>query len=132
ELVKIAEAVEELSKHVKYNRLQYVFPDEGKYRRELYPNQMSFMRAGKDHRFRMIIGGNRTGKSFTGIVEAVYHITGLYPYWWEGRRFKNIKTAWIICESGNLYKGSVNKLLFGNPGEELGTGLIPKDSIVST
>ena len=131
ELLKIAEAVTALQQKQKYNLLDFVFPEKGKYSRDKYAKQMEFFRQGVKHRFRLFIGANGTGKSFNGSLELVYHTTGLYPKWWEGRIQDTPKTWWVICESGQLWRDSLQKILFGNPGEEIGTGLIPKECIAS-
>lgn len=130
ELLQIAEALQTLSDSQKFNKLSTIFPDKGKFARDLYVPHMDFMKAGRTHRFRAFMGGNRSGKSMTGAVEMVYHLTGLYPEWWKGKVQKKPKTWWVLAESGALYRDSMQILLFGEPGEPEGTGLIPKDCIV--
>lgn len=125
ELREIAAALKALSDKNKYTKLKTVFPAVGPLRRELYPEALKYMAAGKDKRFRVFFGGNRSGKSFTNAVEVAYHMTGEYPDFWEGRRFKKLTTVWIIAESGALWRDSLQRLLFGEAGEEVGTGLLP-------
>jgi phage terminase large subunit-like protein len=125
ELEEIAESLQAISNYNKYNKLKLVFPDTGPLRRELYGPAMEFLRKGKEHRFRVYMGGNRSGKSFTTLVELCYHLTGMYPEWWEGKVFKKPTTVWIIGESGALFRDSAQRLLFGEAGEEIGTGLLP-------
>jgi phage terminase large subunit-like protein len=125
ELAEIAESLQALSEYNKYNKLKLVFPDKGPLRRDLYGPAMEFMKKGKDHRFRVYMGGNRSGKSFTTLVELCFHLTGMYPDWWEGKKFKKPTTVWIIGESGALFRDSAQRLLFGEAGEEIGTGLLP-------
>lgn len=36
---------------------------------------------------RAFFGGNRSGKTTSGIIEVSYHMTGQYPDWWEGRKW---------------------------------------------
>lgn len=121
-----------LQQYHHYNKLGFTFPDTGPYARDLYPKHLEFFKAGAKHRFRMLSGGNGSGKSFSMAYELSLHATGLYPDWWQGKRAKKPQTIWIVAESAALYRDSLQKLLFGNPGEEVGTGLIPKDCIVST
>jgi len=80
----------------------------------------------------MLGGGNGSGKSFTVSTEDTYHMTGEYPDWWEGHRFKKAPKGWVICESGALWRGSMQEALLGKVGEETGTGLIRKELIVDT
>lgn len=128
----ISKALQSLENYQKYNKLRFIYPDAGPSRRELYRGHVSFFRAGRNHRFRMLCGGNGTGKSFAGATEVTYHVTGLYPEWWEGKRLKKPNTVWIVAENNFLWRDSLQKLLFGNPGEDLGTGLIPKECIIET
>lgn len=117
--------LEALKKYQTYNKLEFIFPDTGPSRRELYGKHLDFFRAGANHRFRMLSGGNGTGKSFTMGYEIALHCTGAYPNWWNGKRLPKIQSAWVVCETGSLWRDSLQKLLFGNPGEDIGTGLIP-------
>jgi len=64
-----------------------MFPSTGPLRRELYPKHLEFFRAGAAHKERAFIAGNRCGKTVAGGYETTLHLTGLYPDWWEGRRF---------------------------------------------
>src|ERR1035438_2387579 len=61
------------------SKLYTMFPDEGEFRRELYPKQLEFFRAGRDHREVAFIAANRCGKSEAGVYQAAVHLTGLYP-----------------------------------------------------
>lgn len=133
EIRKIAEANKALLDDYKYNQIKYRFcTGKGKFSRSAYQKHWDFMQRGAYHRFRALMGGNRSGKSYTGATEVVYHATGEYPEGWQGKRFKNPKTIWIVAESAELFRDSLQICLFGQPGEEVGTGLFPKDSIIST
>ena len=52
-----------------------------------YPKQAEFHAAGAMHRERLLMAGNQLGKTLAGAAEAAFHLTGLYPDWWEGRRW---------------------------------------------
>lgn len=76
-----------------------------------------YYRAGLDARERMILGGNRTGKTYGVLVELYFHLTGLYPDWWNGYRFTrpiNALEASISAEltrdilQSNLFKGAID------------------------
>ena len=43
---------------------------------------------------RLLMAGNRIGKSFCGATELAYHLTGKYPDWWEGKKFDRPIRAW--------------------------------------
>lgn len=130
-LLSIAEAIQTLTENRRYNLLSTVYPDKGPYSRDKYPVSLEFFKRGTQHRIRAFIAGNRSGKSFTGATELAYHATGRYPDWWEGRRFKKAINSWVVCESGQLWRDSLQQLLLGAPGD-VGSGLIPKDSIIDT
>jgi phage terminase large subunit-like protein len=55
-------------------------------------------------------------------------LTGRYPHWWNGRRFPHATTIWIAGEKNSVVRDSLQLKLLG-PLSDLGTGLIPGDSI---
>ena len=131
-LVQLAEAIKVLTENRKYNLIDSVFPDRGPFSRLAYAKHVEFMQAGKNHRFRVLSGGNGSGKSFTTSTELTYHLTGEYPHWWEGHKFKKGIKAWVVAESGSLWRDSMQSALLGPTGEEFGTGLIRKEVIHDT
>lgn len=76
------------------------------------------------------MAGNQLGKTYAGAAEMAYHLTGLYPAWWRGRRFDRPILAWAGGVNNEHTRNNLQRLLFGkNLGEELGTGMIPGDCI---
>lgn len=114
-----------------YNKLKTMFPDEGPYRRELYPKHVKFMNAGKEFSQRAFIAANRTGKTMTGGTEMAYHLTGVYPHWWQGRKFLNPTRAWAAGKTNQDTKEILQETLLGSI-HDIGTGLIPRDLIIGT
>jgi phage terminase large subunit-like protein len=129
ELLDIAKAIEALNSHKKYNAIEYIFPDDGVYKRSLYPKHIEFLKRGKSFSRRAFIAANRIGKSMTGGAEAVYHLTGKYPSWWEGREFGHPINMWICGITTTQIRESIQEILFGNFADK-GTGLIPKDCLL--
>jgi len=125
-LLELAESIQVVSEHNKYNLIDSIFPDTGDFSRHAYKKHIGFIQAGRNHRFRVLSGGNGAGKSFTGAVELTYHMTGEYPDWFEGHRFKKPIKVWIVAESGSLWKDSLQGCLLGGSSDEYGTGLIRK------
>ncbi|MGL5013149.1 MAG: terminase large subunit domain-containing protein [Bacteroidales bacterium] len=121
ELLELLYAREEW---VKYNKLETFAP---------YEFQKRFYDASKDYRFRFLCAANRVGKSFSEAAEVSYHLTGLYPEWWSGRKFDYPILLWCVGITGESTKKVLQKELFGTPmakdKEELGTGSIPRDCI---
>ncbi len=97
-----------------------------------YPKQRAFHRAGATCRERLLMAGNQLGKTFCGGAEASYHLTGLYPDWWEGRRFYAPVRAWAGSKGGEATRDGVQRILLGEPKqpEALGTGAIPGELII--
>ena len=83
---------------------------------------------------RLLMAGNRIGKSFCGAMEMAYHVTGHYPTWWEGKRFNRPIRAWAGGVSNETTRDVCQKELIGQPDDPAakGTGSIPKKYIVDT
>lgn len=94
-----------------------------------YTKQKAFHNAGNDYRERLLRAGNQLGKSYAGAAEAAYHATGLYPEWWNGKRFTVANTGWCGGVTGEVTRDTIQRLLIGPIGER-GTGLIPHSHIV--
>lgn len=126
-LLSIATAIKAFADHKKYNLIDSVYPMEGPFSRFKYHKHWEFFKAGATHRFRVLGGGNGSGKSFSVSAEIAYHMTGEYPEGWEGKVFKKAVKGWVICESGALWRGSMQETLLGK--DEEGTGLIRKECL---
>lgn len=127
---KLAEMEAELSRRAR-TRIDYIFPDAGQYRRELYPKHLEFIAAGAQFRERAFIAANRVGKSELAAFEVSCHLTGRYPAWWNGRRFTHPIECWACGTTNQTTRDIVQAKLLGAVGEE-GTGLVPGDDILST
>ncbi len=90
------------------------------------PWQLDFHSA--KYQERMLIAANRVGKSRTAGAEVAFHMTGLYPEWWTGRRFKKAPLVWMGSPTNETSRDIMQKeMLGGVTKEELGTGWIPKE-----
>lgn len=105
------------------NKLAYYAP---------YKQQMQFHTGGALFRERLFMAGNQLGKTFAGAFEVAMHLTGEYPGWWQGRRFKGPVTILAGSETAELTRDGVQRLLVGPPAVEAdwGTGAIPKRCLV--
>lgn len=121
--------LEERDRRVKGRRLGVLYPEKGSYRRGLYPRHLAFFRAGRDCKERCVMAANRVGKTEgIGAFETALHLTGLYPDWWEGKRFTGGILAWVCGDTGQTTRDTVQVKLLGRPSE-VGTGLIPLEYI---
>jgi len=59
-----------------------------------YPYQLKFHATGSHANQRLLMAANRIGKSYCGSMELSYHLTGIYPEWWNGRVFRQPIVAW--------------------------------------
>lgn len=75
------------------------FPDAGPFRRELYVPHGLFMAAGAFHAERLFLAANRIGKTDTAAYEICCHLTGLYPWWWTGKRFVGPTSWWAAGDT---------------------------------
>jgi phage terminase large subunit-like protein len=105
-----------------------LFPDEGPFRRELYPKHMEFFRAGAQYSERLFMAANRVGKTVAGALETAFHLTGRYPKWWEGRRFEKPTQAWACGSTSQTTRDVVQAVLLGNSNSP---GMILEDDIVN-
>jgi phage terminase large subunit-like protein len=88
----------------------------------------SRLSSGKAARERLFMAANRIGKTLCGAAEMSMHLTGLYPDWWDGRRFDKPIRAWAAGLTGESVCDVVQEKLIGPPMRkwDWGTGLIPK------
>jgi len=96
------------------------------------PKQEEFLFAGKDYQERLLMAGNRLGKTECAAYEISRHLTGEYPDWWKGRTFDKPVRVWAAGTSGQMVRDTAQEKLCGPPGqsEAFGTGFIPKDAFV--
>ena len=79
---------------------------------------------------RCMMAANRVGKTWgVGGYETALHVTGLYPEWWDGRRFDHPIDAWVAGDTLTTTRDIVQMALMG-PAGNFGTGLIPGDAII--
>lgn len=124
--------LEELKRRETRRKLWTLYLDTGPLRRELYVKHLEFFRAGATHRERLFQAANRVGKTEgAGGYELTLHATGVYPPWWEGRRFDRPIRAWAAGDTGKTTRDIIQLALLGPPSE-FGTGLIPGDNLGRT
>jgi phage terminase large subunit-like protein len=90
---------------------------------------MAHFKDGARYDERGLFGGNRTGKTHCGAYEDTLHLTGLYPEWWEGRRFDSPVDWWVATDTAKNTRDILQEKFCGKPGVPalLGTGMVPID-----
>lgn len=117
------------------NRFYDMFPETGPFARSLYPKHMQYFELGSRFRERCFMGGNGTGKTW-GIAayELTCHLTGDYPFWWNGRVFDGPISAWVCGDTRETVRDIIQAKLIGEVSklgdQALGTGMIPRGKIV--
>ena len=96
-----------------------------------YPKQQLFHLLSATKRERLLMAGNRVGKTFCGAFEMACHLTGQYPDWWLGRKFNRPIKAWAASDTGTTTRDVVQTKLCGPYGypAKYGTGMIPRDCV---
>lgn len=136
EIAALLEPILADEERARFNRFKDLFPEEGPFRRELYPRHLEFFRVGATFRERCFMAANRVGKTVAGSFEVTAHLTGLYPDWWEGRRFRNPVRVWAAGDTNETTRDIIQYELLGNvigvdggrKGFD-GSGMIPRDCI---
>ena len=125
ELEKAVEIAREIRNRERFNKLDFYDP---------YPYQKNFHETGSEANQRLLMAANRIGKSYCGAAEMAYHVTGLYPKWWNGRRFTKPIVAWAGGVSNETTRDIVQYELLGSPDdpEAFGSGAVPRSCIIKT
>ena len=93
-----------------------------------YPTQRAFLESMKN--IAVLFGGNQTGKSKTLLHQDAWDLTGQYPAEYKGFRFHRPIDMWIVGETNELTRDSLQKVLFGPDPDKCGVGgLIPPSMI---
>lgn len=153
--IRVLEQFEAEREEERFGKFKHLFPDldqcplindEGYryqqvgefrfYAREYYQKHLDFFRAGATFRARCLMAANRVGKTFSaGGFELACHLTGDYPKWWEGKRFRHPIRAWACGKTNETTRDIVQTTLLGDVeyhgARKLidGSGVIPREKI---
>ncbi len=94
-----------------------------------YSKQREFHELGSTKRERLLMAGNRLGKTFAAGNEVAFHLTGIYPEDWKGKRFTKPTAGWCGSVTAELTREGAQTILLGRVGN-WGTGCIPKELIL--
>ncbi|NBX85878.1 MAG: DNA packaging protein [Proteobacteria bacterium] len=101
-----------------------------------HAKQLEFHAAGVLARERLFMAGNRVGKTLAGAAEVGFHLTGLYPRWWQGVRFDRPVQAWAASVTREATRDILQEVYLGDVGGEGGVGdgragVIPRRLLLS-
>lgn len=120
-LKAVEDALKEIERRKNEDALSFYTP---------YDKQRDFHDSGVKLRERLLMAGNQTGKTFSGAAEIAYHLTGLYPDWWLGRRWERPVQGWVAGVTGESTRDNPQRLLLGRTRDIQiygpGRGAIPK------
>lgn len=77
------------------------------------------------------MAANQIGKSVCGTAEDAYHLTGQYPEWWKGMKFRHPVLMWVCGQTNDKVRDTMQKKLFGDPfdDDQWGTGWVPLECL---
>lgn len=84
--------------------------------------------AHEDHLY-VTDGYTLTHNSISGAYWLTCHLTGIYPDWWEGRRYSEPVDCWAAGETAQTTRDIVQKELLGDIRVAFGSGMIPNELI---
>ena len=93
-----------------------------------YPKHIELINSSREYNQLLALGANRCGKTVLGAFAITCWLTGDYPSWWEGKRFDGPIDVWVAGISNKTVRDILQLELLG-PIDDLGTGMIPRDSI---
>lgn len=131
--------LEEVQRRIAARKFERMFPPVDQpqldgsiiHARALYPKHLDFFRAGSTFRERCFMAANRVGKTEAGAYETTAHLTGMYPDWWEGRRFTKPVRWWAAGKTNETTRDIIQAKLLGeivgggSTKGVSGTGMIP-------
>lgn len=123
-LQKLVDMMEKLELAQKETGTQKWFSEDGPYPIHSLLKHKTFFDSGAKYAERLFMAANRIGKSISGAYEMSCHLTGIYPSWWNGRRFDHPIEAWAVGKDARAVRDTMQKELIGSLGE-YGTGMIP-------
>lgn len=124
DILAALEKLQQIERRKETNKLEYYTP---------YPWQIKFHNAvgfktDKPATEKAAITANQVGKTTGAAMEVAFHLTGIYPDWYEGTRFR-IPVDWIVAGNTNeVTRDICQSELLGDPKDEskFGTGTIPR------
>lgn len=138
----LADVIQEREEFIRFNKLYYYTPYDFQEAFHLARDGETYEAGNYGHHRtdiavaiqRALVSANQVGKTFCAAMEVAMHLTGEYPDWWDGIRFKSPVRFLVVGKTNDTTRDVCQHELFGDPKvpTELGTGAIPKDLIQGT
>ena len=127
DLARYLELINQLDRRRETNRLDYYKPYAWQ---EKFHNALGHQ-TEKPAVEKAAICANQIGKTLSAAHEVAMHLTGIYPDWYKGIRFR-IPVDWVVAGVTNeVTRDICQNELFGDPKDDkkLGTGSVPRHLI---
>lgn len=117
---RLVELLKEQEERRYYNKLSWFEP---------YEWQKRLSNASDDSKQMLAMCANQIGKSTAGAYITACHLTGLYPDWWQGHKFKEPIYAWAAGVSNDTTRDIMQTELFGlaEDTDAWGSGMVPRE-----
>lgn len=105
--------------------------------RKKYAKALELFAATSKYREVNAMAANRVGKTVLGAYAVACWATGIYPHWWEGRRFNGPIDAWVAGQTNETTRDILQRKMFGEVtlinGKKCmsGTGVVPGKNLVN-
>ena len=128
DLPRVQELLGKVVENVKYNTYLQTSLDR------MYPWQRKAIKFTADHKVTGVICGNQMGKSEVCCAVLACHLLGIYPDWWEGKKFDRPVKIMAAGVDSNHNKNVLQDRLFGTNNKrmnaDIGSGMIPRENII--
>ena len=124
QLRAMQKAQEKIAEDMQFNSIRWFRP---------FPYQIKFFETGTQFSRRGMIAANRSGKTVASAFEVAYHLTGMYPDWWKGKRWDKPIIAMATGESWEQVAKTLQSKILGcddiKQAYKLGSGSVPREKI---
>lgn len=118
-IIQLLEATQEINQRQAFKELERYQP---------YDKQLEWLSCKLP--INTMWGGNQVGKSLTAAVAVVYHATGLYPDWWQGRRLTGPSEILCVGLTNESTRDTCQRKIIGPDIDSPGRGGLLKPDLV--
>jgi hypothetical protein len=124
--------IEDWDNYRRRHRREFGFDGRPMTEENWYPWQLKSMYGTKEHSEVLLMAANQVGKSESAGYWDAVDLTGDYPDWWQGFKFKHPINLWLLGVSSSQLKEVLQRQLLGEvrPDGTLTGGWVHPDEIV--